>query len=104
LRLAISQMIADRAGQPFTLLVLDEILGSLDPAHQHRVLGLLRGLEGRFEQVIVMSHVEGTRDDFDHVIEIVYDEVRGSSRVIQQPSRSYDYEPEMDAVPAGAES
>ncbi len=30
LRLAISQMIADRAGQPLSLLVLDEIFGSLD--------------------------------------------------------------------------
>ena len=30
LRLAISQMIAERAGQPFALLVLDEIFGSLD--------------------------------------------------------------------------
>ena len=30
LRLAISQMIADRAGQSFSLLVLDEVFGSLD--------------------------------------------------------------------------
>ena len=30
LRLAISQMIAERAGQPLSLLVLDEIFGSLD--------------------------------------------------------------------------
>src|SRR2546430_17161878 len=33
LRLAISQMIAERAGQPLSLLVLDEIFGSL---HQGR--------------------------------------------------------------------
>jgi len=32
LRLAISQMIAERAGQPLSLLVLDEIFGSLDEA------------------------------------------------------------------------
>jgi exonuclease SbcC len=30
LRLAISQMIADRAGQSFSLLILDEVFGSLD--------------------------------------------------------------------------
>ena len=30
LRLAISQMIAERAGQPLSLLVLDEVFGSLD--------------------------------------------------------------------------
>ena len=30
LRLAISQMIADRAGQPLSILILDEVFGSLD--------------------------------------------------------------------------
>ncbi|MGH7125098.1 MAG: hypothetical protein ACREFI_12050, partial [Stellaceae bacterium] len=34
LRLAISQMIADRAGQPLSLLVLDEVFGSLDEEHR----------------------------------------------------------------------
>jgi exonuclease SbcC len=30
LRLAISQMITERSGQPFSLLILDEVFGSLD--------------------------------------------------------------------------
>src|SRR5205823_1842842 len=37
LRLAISQMIAERAGQPLTLLGLDEIFGSRDVAGLNRV-------------------------------------------------------------------
>ena len=37
LRLAISQMIAERAGQPLSLLVLDEIFGSLDEDRRHAV-------------------------------------------------------------------
>ena len=36
LRLAISQMIAERAGQPLSLLVLDEIFGSLDEDRRGR--------------------------------------------------------------------
>ena len=36
LRLAISQMIAERAGQPLSLLVLDEIFGSLDEDRRAR--------------------------------------------------------------------
>jgi exonuclease SbcC len=42
LRLAISQMIADRAGQPLSLLVLDEIFGSLDEERRLAVVELLR--------------------------------------------------------------
>jgi GNAT superfamily N-acetyltransferase len=44
LRLAISQMIADRAGQPLSLLFLDEILGSLDEERRLAVIELLRAL------------------------------------------------------------
>src|SRR5438552_6046704 len=36
LRLAISQMIAERAGQNFSLLILDEVFGSLDEARDRK--------------------------------------------------------------------
>src|SRR5262249_9772941 len=52
LRLAISHLVADRAGQPLSLLVLDEIFGSLDEARRNHVVSLLRGLADRFPQVI----------------------------------------------------
>ena len=39
LRLAISQMIAERAGQPLSLLVLDEVFGSLDESRRQHVAG-----------------------------------------------------------------
>src|SRR6266550_622263 len=58
LRLAISQMIAERAGQPLSLLVLDEIFGSLDEARRLHVVGLLRRLADRFPQVILITHIE----------------------------------------------
>jgi exonuclease SbcC len=58
LRLAISQMIADRAGQSFSLLILDEVFGSLDEARRANVVELLRRLHDRFEQVIVITHIE----------------------------------------------
>ena len=46
LRLAISQMIAERAGQQFSLLVLDEVFGSLDESRRHNVVELLRRSAG----------------------------------------------------------
>jgi exonuclease SbcC len=81
LRLAISQMIADRAGQPLSLLVLDEIFGSLDEERRQAVVDLLRAVGDRFPQVIVISHIEGLRDAFDRVVRVSYDIERGVSTV-----------------------
>lgn len=83
LRLAISQMIAERAGQTFSLLILDEVFGSLDEARRQNVVELLRGLQDRFEQVIVITHIEQVREGLDQVITVRYDEERGSSVVEQ---------------------
>jgi exonuclease SbcC len=79
LRLAISQMIADRSGQPFSLLVLDEVFGSLDAARRDNVLELLHRLDDRFEQVILITHIESVREGVDRVITVRYDEETGSS-------------------------
>jgi exonuclease SbcC len=84
LRLAISQMIAERAGQPFALLVLDEIFGSLDDLHRASVLDLLRRLQDRFEQVILITHIESVRDMLDHVIMVRFNEETSASVVTQQ--------------------
>lgn len=81
LRLAISQMIAERAGQAFSLLVLDEVFGSLDESRRASVVELLRRLHDRFEQVIVITHIEQVREGLDRLIEVRYDEARGCSVV-----------------------
>jgi exonuclease SbcC len=81
LRLAISEKVAERAGQPLSLLVLDEIFGSLDEDRRQGVLDLLRGLRDYFPQVIVISHIEGLHDAFDRVVRVSYDIERGVSRV-----------------------
>jgi len=86
LRLAISQMIAERAGQSFSLLILDEIFGSLDEARRHNVVELLRRLQDRFEQVILITHIESVREGFDRVITVRYDDESGASRVEQEPT------------------
>jgi len=82
-RLAISEMIADRAGQSFSLLILDEIFGSLDEARRNNVVDLLRRLNERFEQVIIITHVESVcdGDGVDRRITVRYDDETGTSRV-----------------------
>ncbi|HET7612620.1 MAG TPA: SMC family ATPase [Gemmatimonadaceae bacterium] len=81
LRLAISQMIAERAGQSFSLLILDEVFGSLDEARRFNVVELLRGLQDRFEQVILITHIEPVREGLDRVISVTYDAELGHSVV-----------------------
>jgi len=81
LRLAISQMIAERAGQAFSLLILDEVFGSLDDTRRGNVIELLRRLNDRFEQVIVITHIEQVREGLDRVLVVRFDEERGTSVV-----------------------
>ncbi|MEP6992696.1 MAG: SMC family ATPase [bacterium] len=90
LRLAISQMIAERAGQSFSLLILDEVFGSLDESRRQNVVELLRGLHDRFEQVIIITHIEQVREGLDRVISVRYDEEIGSSIVTQVEPTTVD--------------
>lgn len=83
LRLAISQMIAERAGQAFSLLILDEVFGSLDDTRRSNVMDLLRRLNDRFEQVMVITHIEQVREGLDRVLVVRFDEERGTSVVTQ---------------------
>ncbi|WP_434480045.1 AAA family ATPase [Gemmatimonas sp.] len=81
LRLAISQMIAERAGQAFSLLILDEVFGSLDEGRRANVVELLRKLNDRFEQVIVITHIEQVREGLDRLMLVRFDETQGCSVV-----------------------
>lgn len=81
LRLAISQMIAERAGQAFSLLILDEVFGSLDETRRANVVELLRRLHDRFEQVIVITHIDQVREGLDRVLLVRFDDARGHSVV-----------------------
>jgi exonuclease SbcC len=101
LRLAISQMIAERAGQSFSLLILDEVFGSLDEARRQNVVELLRGLQDRFEQVILITHIEQVREGLDRVINVRYDEESGMSIVTQSDPSGVDDTPLLAG--AGAE-
>jgi exonuclease SbcC len=84
LRLAISQMVAERAGQPLTLLVLDEIFGSLDEHRRQGVVGLLRGLADRFPQVVLITHIDSVKDTVDRVLRVEFDQGRGAAVVREE--------------------
>jgi DNA repair protein SbcC/Rad50 len=82
LRLAISQMIAERSGQSFSLLILDEVFGSLDQSRQENVISLLHNLESQFEQVLLITHIDSIKDSLNHTIRLEFDQLAGCSRIV----------------------
>lgn len=84
LRLSLSRMIAERAGHPLSLLILDEVFGSLDVARRDNVVRLLHRLGDRFEQVIVITHLEEIQESLGRVLRVDLDERTGSSRVREE--------------------
>jgi exonuclease SbcC len=97
LRLAVSQMIAERSGQAFSLLILDEVFGSLDETRRFNVLDLLRALGDRFEQVILITHIEQVRDGLDQVISVRYDPSIAASVVEQKVGHGTAHSADRDA-------
>ena len=83
-------MIAERAGQPLSLLVLDEIFGSLDEDRRAAVVDLLRSLADRFPQVILITHVESVREGFDRVVRVGLDLAKGVATVRDEPIGGHD--------------
>lgn len=84
LRLAVSQMIAERTGQPFSLLILDEVFGSLDEQRRDNVLQLLHKLGNQFSQVLVISHIDLIKESLNHAICLEYLPKEQYSRVVVQ--------------------
>ncbi len=94
LRLAISQMIAERAGHPLSLLVFDEPFGSLDETRRRNVTDLLDRLKATFEQVLVVTHVDEVKNTVDQVLLVEFDESKSRSQVMADWAMEVPGEPE----------
>lgn len=62
LRLAISRMIAERSGSALGFLILDEIFGSQDQVRKRNIVQAFNQLSKRFNQIILITHVEDVKD------------------------------------------
>ncbi|HYV96209.1 MAG TPA: SMC family ATPase [Gemmatimonadaceae bacterium] len=99
LRLAISEMIADRSGRSFSLLILDEVFGSLDDINRQNVLDLLQALRDRFEQVVLITHVDAVaQGSIDTRLTLERDLETGAS--IVHVERAAGFEPAIEAAVA----
>jgi len=81
LRLAISNVIAERAGSSVNFLILDEIFGSQDQVRKRNIMTSLNQLANHFSQIILITHIDDVKDYMGHVLRVVERE-DGTSDVI----------------------
>jgi exonuclease SbcC len=81
LRIALSKLLAKRAGAPLPVLFIDEGFGSQDSFGQQRLVEAIRSIQDDFEKIIVITHVERIKEAFPIRIEVTKTEA-GSSFVL----------------------
>ncbi|MCA9935847.1 MAG: SMC family ATPase, partial [Anaerolineales bacterium] len=70
IRLALSQVLAKRAGARLQTLVIDEGFGSQDPAGRQRLVEAINTIQDDFARILVITHVDELRDAFPARIEV----------------------------------
>ncbi|MDZ7265832.1 MAG: SMC family ATPase [candidate division KSB1 bacterium] len=81
LRVAISQVIAQRSGRPaLQFIVLDEIFGSQDEERKLLLLATLQHLSSYFRQIFLITHEQGIKENLPVVLEV---EMEGETSVVR---------------------
>ncbi|HUL40143.1 MAG TPA: SMC family ATPase, partial [Methanomassiliicoccales archaeon] len=80
LRLAISEVIAERAGSALNFLILDEIFGSQDQGRKRNIMEAFGQLSKKFSQILLITHIEDVKDLVGGAI-VVQENEDGSSSV-----------------------
>jgi len=71
LRIAISKLLARRAGAQLQTLVIDEGFGSQDSQGRSLVVEAINSIQRDFERIIVITHIEELKDMFPARIDVV---------------------------------
>lgn len=70
LRIAMSRLLANRAGAPLPTLIIDEGFGNLDQDGLSSVISTLHAAEDEFDLVLVITHLEQLRENFPTQIRV----------------------------------
>jgi exonuclease SbcC len=70
LRVAISMHLSRMSGADVGMMVLDEVLGSLDVERKDLFVQTMGRLSSRFHQLFVITHAEQVKDQFPASIEV----------------------------------
>jgi exonuclease SbcC len=81
-RLSISDVITERLSSELGMVVLDEVLGSQDFQRQTSILQGLENLAKNIGQVMMVTHIEGIKDQLQHVWSVNLDVEKGTQITI----------------------
>ncbi len=70
LRIALSRLLAWRAGAPLPTLFIDEGFGTQDVEGRDRILDVIKGIEDQFERILVITHMDDIKEAFPVRIEV----------------------------------
>ena len=79
IRLALSQILAHRAGARLQTLVIDEGFGSQDPEGRQRLVEAINAVQDKFACILVITHIDELRDKFPARIDV--EKIATGSRV-----------------------
>ncbi|MEE8413791.1 MAG: SbcC/MukB-like Walker B domain-containing protein, partial [Dehalococcoidales bacterium] len=71
IRIALSKLLARRAGAPLQTLIIDEGFGTQDSAGLEKLKEAIISIQDDFKKIIVITHIEELRDAFPTRIDII---------------------------------
>lgn len=71
LRIALSKLLAHRAGAPLPTLIIDEGFGSQDASGKERLVEAINSIQDDFDKILVITHIEELKDAFDRRIDVM---------------------------------
>ena len=82
IRLALSEVLAQRSGARLQTLVIDEGFGSQDTLGRQRLVEAINAIRPDFAKILVITHIDELKDAFPNRIEVEKTERGSSVRVI----------------------
>jgi len=73
-RIALSRLLAQRAGAKLQTLVLDEGFGTQDSQGRERLVDAIHAVAGDFERILVITHIDDLKEAFAYRVEVTKDE------------------------------
>ncbi len=71
IRIALSRLLARRAGTPLRTLIIDEGFGTQDSAGIEKLKEAINSIQDDFDKILVITHIEELRDAFPTRIDVI---------------------------------
>jgi exonuclease SbcC len=82
IRIALSKLLARRAGSQLRALFIDEGFGTQDAAGRERLISAIQSVQNDFDRILVITHLDELRDAFPARIEVTKTAAGSQVRVV----------------------